>query len=63
MRRHVDGDPGNRGREISAVIEIEASQVILVGLALALCWLVISPGTVSRTSPARMDRPGRIPLV
>ena len=35
VRRHVDRHAGDRRREVGAVIEVEAAQVVLVGLALA----------------------------
>ena len=54
VRRHVDRHAGDRRREVGAVIEVEAAQEVLVGLALAAVLLMMTPGTVSSTSPARM---------
>ena len=34
MRRHVDGNAGNGLPEVEAVVEVEPTQVVLVGLAL-----------------------------
>jgi hypothetical protein len=35
VRRHVDRHAVDPGREVGAVVEVEAAQVVLVGLAVA----------------------------
>jgi hypothetical protein len=53
VRGHVDGHAVDRGREVGAVVEVEAAQEILVRLAVAECCVTIDAGTNSSTSAGR----------
>jgi hypothetical protein len=50
---HVDRHAHHVGGEVAAVVEVEAAQEVLVGLAVPECWVTIMPGTVSSASAGR----------
>ena len=53
MRGHVGRDAIHEGGEVSAVIQVEAAQVILIGLAVPTVLRHDQPGTNSSTSAGR----------
>jgi hypothetical protein len=53
MADHIDRYAADSWWQIAAVIEIEAAQEVLIGFAVAECWVTIMPGTASINSAAR----------
>ena len=60
MRRHVDRDAGDRAREIGPVVELEAAQIVLVGLPLAAVLADHEPRNILEHLSRPQDRAGAI---